>query len=330
VTDEAPQRGRRRRTSSRGVSRRRDHRSRWRWFPMLVGALGTLALVALFALAYWLGRTEERAPRSPVVVNGVDDTGESSPASLLIHVIPTGATVFVNDHQASASSDAEGVLVPVPPETKVRIVVSKPGYASTRKVVASPRSGTREVSIRLPEVSGSTAPAGDGAPTVSSYDPHADDDISALVVSFTPADATLVVDGLARPGQSPVSVKNLAPGTHSFELRAPGYRPFFQQFALSDEGTELHFAISMQRETHSRVDVSSKPAGATFSVNGRTMGRTPLRGIRLPTDRTYFFRLHLDGHQLWEKKVALSADEPAVLTVELERAASDGGMPATE
>jgi tRNA A-37 threonylcarbamoyl transferase component Bud32 len=325
TTDEAQIKGHRRRRGGRRRSRDRD--SRWRWFPMLVGALGTLALVALFALAYWLGRSEDRPSPSPIVVQSPDDPAESSPASLLIKVTPTGATVTVNNQLASGDSSAEGVLVPVPPETKATVVVAKPGYASSRKVIAAPRSGTLEVFVRLPRVSGAADSPNGAEPTVTAYDPGSDDEISALVVSFTPADATLVVDGMVRTGRSPVSVRNLAAGSHSFELRAPGYHPIVQPFTLSDKDTELHFAINMRRRTQSKVDVTSTPEGAAFSVNGRRLGRTPLRGIRLPTDRTYFFRLQLDGYQLWEKKVALSADEPAEITVELVRATSSDASP---
>ncbi|MBI5481527.1 MAG: PEGA domain-containing protein [Deltaproteobacteria bacterium] len=74
--------------------------------------------------------------------------------------------------------------------------------------------------------------------------------------------------------------------------------------------------------------VTSRPAGAAISVNGKPTGRrTPDTIDDLPTNRTLKLELALEGYQPWSLEVSVSGDEPTPVMAELTR---EGGGRGTK
>ncbi|MFA7332743.1 MAG: PEGA domain-containing protein [Kiritimatiellia bacterium] len=94
-----------------------------------------------------------------------------------------------------------------------------------------------------------------------------------LYVTSTPADATLICDGV-NIGQTPATVMNMAAGAHLLILRKGGYR-------------EVRKTVELQSSERQSVDLKlepltglllilSKPAGADIDMDGVSVGKTPL------------------------------------------------------
>lgn len=94
-----------------------------------------------------------------------------------------------------------------------------------------------------------------------------------LYVTSTPADATLMCDGI-NIGQTPATVLDVAAGEHLLILRKPGWR-------------NVRKTVVMQPSERQSVDVKlqpltglllilSKPSGADIDLDGVSAGKTPL------------------------------------------------------
>jgi serine/threonine-protein kinase len=66
------------------------------------------------------------------------------------------------------------------------------------------------------------------------------------------------------------------------------------------------------------LEVASRPAGARVLLDGREVGRTPLRLERIAPGR-HTVRLELDGHRLWETTLTVTAGQAARVAGSLER-----------
>src|SRR5262249_30671859 len=71
----------------------------------------------------------------------------------------------------------------------------------------------------------------------------------------------------------------------------------------------------------SRLTVMSNPPGATVTVDGRALGRTPLRSASLSPGR-HLVSLTLHGYQKRDRNVDLVAAESQTLELDLPRASS--------
>jgi hypothetical protein len=72
--------------------------------------------------------------------------------------------------------------------------------------------------------------------------------------------------------------------------------------------------------------VTSRPAGAAISINGKPTGRrTPDTIDELPANRTLKLELALEGFQPWGLDVSVSGDDPTPVMAELTR---EGGTRA--
>lgn len=129
-----------------------------------------------------------------------------------------------------------------------------------------------------------------------------------LALRVAPADATVLVDGVEERGGSPLRVGPLDPGKHTVEVRAPGYEPVERTVTLgSGKSESLRVELRRKELEPARIVVRSKPSGATVLVDGKVRGRTPLRGLRLPPDRSYELTLSRADHEPWQTMIEPAA-----------------------
>ncbi|MBK8009973.1 MAG: serine/threonine protein kinase [Deltaproteobacteria bacterium] len=122
-----------------------------------------------------------------------------------------------------------------------------------------------------------------------------------LTLTFSPANASVFVDGLPVSGRSPVRVSDLAPGPHGVKISAAGYMPFESSVHIAP-GQAAVRSVALERSL-ANLDIVSSPSGATVSIDGKSRGRTPLTGLELTALKTHRIVLRLENHEPWEVSI---------------------------
>ena len=166
------------------------------------------------------------------------------------------------------------------------------------------------------------------------------EDAGRLLVRSTPSGATVFVDD-REYGQTPVAVRNLAPGAHRVRIARDGYATEERRVAITPSRLAQSMIVALERPgdaasrngptttgvpappgTDQRVTgalvVDSRPAGARVFMDGELVGATPLA---LPTVRAgeHAIRLERDGYRRWSSSVRIVATERNRVTASLER-----------
>lgn len=148
-------------------------------------------------------------------------------------------------------------------------------------------------------------------------------DAQPLVLRSRPAPALVALDG-AFVGVTP-GLAALPAGRHRLTFRAPDGTTR-EATAWVDRAAATELAVSLEaprpqedRPATCRLTVRSDPRGAQVLVNGRTVGKTPLRGAGIP-DGPLEVSLLADGHETWSTRLDLAPGKSAELEVQLARA----------
>jgi hypothetical protein len=101
----------------------------------------------------------------------------------------------------------------------------------------------------------------------------------ALYILSTPSDATVTLDGMYK-GRTPITISNVAAGTHILQLDSPGSYDWKSTVEVPEGGTRTISATlnPMPSATSGWVYVSSSPGGASVTLDGNAVGQTPASG----------------------------------------------------
>ncbi|HEY7059656.1 MAG TPA: PEGA domain-containing protein, partial [Vicinamibacterales bacterium] len=160
-----------------------------------------------------------------------------------------------------------------------------------------------------------------------------------IVVRSTPEKAGVTINGRWR-GRTPLTLDKMPFGNYSVRVVQRGYRPEQSQFALSAKNTDHSMSVRLSRErpaapaTSTRAAapqepsstgaytgalfVDSRPTGANVLLDGRLVGKTPLR-LSAVKIGSHVVRLELPEHQAWTASTRVSAGEESRVTGSLER-----------
>lgn len=134
-----------------------------------------------------------------------------------------------------------------------------------------------------------------------------------ITVKSEPAGAMLVVDGRPR-GATPVTA-DVGAGTHTVALELDGYQRWRRDLeVVADQAREL--PLVRLAKARGRLRVTSEPAGASVSVDGRFQGRTPLT-LGLAPGQSSAIKLTKAGYELATREVTVASGEEADLAVAL-------------
>ncbi|MDP3564567.1 MAG: PEGA domain-containing protein, partial [Methanoregula sp.] len=105
------------------------------------------------------------------------------------------------------------------------------------------------------------------------------DTSGSLYILSSPADAKVILDGQYR-GKTPLTLNNLASGTHIVELDYPGYYDWKSTVEVPAGGTKTVSGTLNPIPVSSVgwVYVSSSPGGASVTIDGTNYGQTPGSG----------------------------------------------------
>ena len=147
--------------------------------------------------------------------------------------------------------------------------------------------------------------------------------VGPVVVRSQPAPAFISLDGRLM-GVTP-GLTALPAGRHRLTFSAPGSATQEASAWVNGAGpAALEVSLEApgpqeERPATCRLTVRSDPAGAQVLVNGRTVGKTPLKGAGIP-DGPLEVSLLAEGHETWSTRLDLAAGKSADLEVQLARA----------
>jgi hypothetical protein len=241
--------------------------------PLLVGLAAGLVLG--MAAGYWLGSRSAVPPPAqqveaarpgalaPPPAAPVAEAGPSSagPAAVPPAVAPPppeperaaarpaapvrGSIQVTSDRQANVFVDGEksGMTprnlngVPLGSHT---IRVTRPGYAPQEQtVVLTAEEPSARLTFTLRPGGGAAPPAGTAnAPAVKS--------VLTVLIESTPPGARIRINGRDL-GPTPLTVRQLRPGTHTLELRLSGYKPWSQRLTVA-AGDKRRVTATLERD----------------------------------------------------------------------------------
>jgi hypothetical protein len=271
------------------------------------------------------------------------------PGALMLIVgllVGFAAGYFVRDRDRGTATTEQAAAVnhAQPPTT----VPATPAREYSDQAVAAPKPSasarTAEAPTPVPE-SAAGAPAAAAPTTGNTAAPK----ITVLprrgqiVVRSTPSRAGVTVNGTWR-GRTPLTLDDLAFGRYTVRVVQPGYRTAREDFSLNDSAAThaMNVRLESDRRTAAQAPaaaprraapargpderqtftgslfVDSRPQGAIVLLDGKNVGRTPVRLATVPIGM-HVVRIELAEHHPWYSTARIVADQENRVTASLER-----------
>jgi len=132
----------------------------------------------------------------------------------------------------------------------------------------------------------------------------------ALYVISSPSGADIDLDGLFQ-GKTPITLSNLAAGTHTLQLSYPGYYDWKSTVEVPDGGTKTVSAPlnPIPGSSTGSIYVSSSPGGASVTLDGSPVGQTPVSGslkLNAVAAGDHTVALELAGYERYSTRTSVS------------------------
>jgi len=154
----------------------------------------------------------------------------------------------------------------------------------------------------------------------------------ALYIISSPSGASVNLDGLYK-GKTPITLSNLAAGTHILQLDYAGYYDWKSTVEVPEGGTKTVSATlnPMPASSTGWVYVSSSPGGASVTLDGNSVGQTPASGsLKLNSvavgDHTVI--LQLTGYTSYSTRTSVSPNSVTEVSAVLVPAGMSSGKGA--
>jgi len=138
-----------------------------------------------------------------------------------------------------------------------------------------------------------------------------------LRVESEPDGALVTLNG-EKGGRTPLELEGIPFGTHEVRLELKGYESQDIAVSLSADSTDAELQANLARSPPSlgTARFTSVPEGGEVSVDGKSVGSTPVEGVRLRPG-PHRVEIALDGHEPWSGSVEVTAGRRASLEAEL-------------
>ncbi|WP_337844547.1 PEGA domain-containing protein [Thermus sp.] len=133
-----------------------------------------------------------------------------------------------------------------------------------------------------------------------------------LLLESTPSGAEAYVEGRLQ-GHTPLRL-SLQEGTYRVELKSPGYEPYAAQVRV-ERGRETRLSAQLRPLQTGALELDSRPQGAEVYMDGRLVGRTPLR-LSLPAG-SYEVLLQAPGYAAYQARLEVRPGETLRLSADL-------------
>ncbi len=134
-----------------------------------------------------------------------------------------------------------------------------------------------------------------------------------ISINSFPAGATVYADDDVL-GTTPLTAELLA-GKRNLTVKLEGHKAWRQSIRVSAQEAKTLPDIALIK-ADGLVDIISKPAGASVTVNGQFRGKTPVEVALSPGNR-YQFTLFKDGYQALHKQLSIESNKAASINVTL-------------
>ncbi len=197
-------------------------------------------------------------------------------AEVLLKSIPSGAAILFNGKNVGVTPLVLRGLKP----GSYKAVLKAPGFAL--KEIEWNVSNARPTSV-FTELSSS---------------------IGTMRITSSPSDATVRING-DHAGKTPLTIRQ-EQGEYRISIQKNGYYPYETTIAVNTEKTtEVQGTLSM---IPGAIQISSRPRGASVSINGKDYGVTPA-ALKSLTPGTYAIKVWKDGYDSAERTVNLAAGQ---------------------
>jgi hypothetical protein len=203
---------------------------------------------------------------------------------------------------------------PVPHPQPARAPVEDPKPAAAAPVPVAP-TPTEKATTSEPIAATEARPA--AVATVAS---------GRLLVRSTPAGAGVMVNGQSH-GVTPLTLRDLAFGTHTIEVSHPGHTTRRQRVTLSERRPARSVDLELRptsvatpaevATTTGSLQVLSRPAGAQVFVDDALIGTTPLLLSNVAAG-SRGLRVELSGYKVWTTAVRIEPGARARVSASLE------------
>jgi len=134
----------------------------------------------------------------------------------------------------------------------------------------------------------------------------------ALYIISSPSGADINLDGTFR-GKTPITLSNLASGTHTIQLNYPGYYDWKSTVEVPEGGTKTASATlnPIPGSSTGWIYVSSSPGGASVTLDGSSVGQTPASGslkLNAVAVGDHTVALELTGYERYSTRTSVSSN----------------------
>jgi len=245
------------RTDATTAELRRD-RSRFGFLPFLAAVLMAAALIALIAVQAppWLtpGRNASSAGTQAAAPAASQGSGAASTKPAATEQPPAAAP--------ATSATTEQKPSPMPPVPAAVAPAAAAAETKANEAPAKPADTQAEAPLTASVPPPVSPPARRSAPAAAP-------EPQEVAIITSPAGATATLDGRPEAACStPCSLEAL-PGRHAISVTMPGYQVEHREVAVGSGPIELPMVIL--RATQGTLWVTSSPAGAAITINGKRM-----------------------------------------------------------
>lgn len=140
------------------------------------------------------------------------------------------------------------------------------------------------------------------------------------IVSATPGDASVYLDGSFIGQGSPVTIKEITPDEeHSIEVRKEGYSSNVRRVKMgAGEITGFNVELASVVPSEASIEIQTVPPGAKIYIDdAETVKTTPATVTGLLPGKELTIGVYLQGHRFWTKKVLLRGGETKSFDINL-------------
>jgi len=136
----------------------------------------------------------------------------------------------------------------------------------------------------------------------------------SVSITSSPEGASIHVDG-KELGTTPATLEIMA-GEHDVALSLTGYVTASNKLQIS-AGESLQLPEITLREPPGHVQLNTRPRGATVTLDGEYLGRSPLT-VSLTPRKVHHLKLELPGHKTMTRKISLPPGQTRAIDLEME------------
>jgi hypothetical protein len=155
------------------------------------------------------------------------------------------------------------------------------------------------------------------------------DTSGSLYVMSDPSRSSVYLDAVYK-GSTPITLSNLASGTHIVQLDHAGYYDWKSTVEVPNGGTKTVSATLNPMPTSGTgwIYISSSPGGATVTVDGNIVGQTPVSGslkLNAVTTGSHTVTLLLGGYQQYSQSVSVLPNTVSEVSAVLQSQSTPSG-----